>query len=332
MAKEAILSVTFTAGCAINRDMYYVASSPDAWREAEDTPYSVMYFYQHQTEKKWFYHELPDWNVVSVCYRPPVQGAERIVHALTEDGYVETYSRSGSSTENLLASLSDDDSELEYLTQIRCVDGALLVCGDAGRIYWKEQGAWTRIDQDLAARVSDSGEVGPSTLLLLNDVGVANDGTIVTVGSDGFIAYFDRKQWRVEEKLTGSQLNRVQVESDGTLWIAGSQGTVLTGKVGTKPTVVTRKTLKTDLYAVTVFQGVPYFGGEAGVFKYVDGKLEPIVIDGVPFTEVVVELEAKDGVLWLLSAKKILRFDGSDWETFEHPGNIDPDTRRVMGQ
>jgi len=57
-------SITFGAGCAINRDMYYIAASPDKWTEEEDSPYSRMLIYQDQTKEKWFYHELPDWDVM----------------------------------------------------------------------------------------------------------------------------------------------------------------------------------------------------------------------------------------------------------------------------
>ena len=35
----------------------------------------------------------------------------------------------------------------------------------------------------------------------------------------------------------------------------------------------------------------------------------------------VSDIEAKDGVLWALSPKKLLRFDGNEWECFEHPNN-----------
>lgn len=331
MSKKALLSVTFTTGCAIDSNMYYVASSPDAWRETEDSPYSVMYFYQHQTEKKWFYHELAGWEVVSVCYRPPVQGAERIVHALSENGSVETYSRSGSSKENLLVSLSEEVGEFNYLTRIKCVNGVLLVCGDGGKIYRKDQKGWARINKNLAAKVASHKTPDSSTHLLLNDIAIANDGTIMTVGSDGFMACFDGKKWRVEEKISGAQLNRIHIEPDDTFWIVGSQGAVLSGRVGVKPVVVARTSLKTDLYAATVFQGTPYFGGESGLFKYVDGNLESVRINGIPFREVTVELENKDGVLWLLSSKKILRFDGRHWDVFEYPGNISCNPGEVIG-
>jgi hypothetical protein len=34
------------------------------------------------------------------------------------------------------------------------------------------------------------------------------------------------------------------------------------------------------------------------------------------------DVEVKDGVLWALASKHLLRFDGASWEVFEHIDNV----------
>jgi hypothetical protein len=46
-------TITFIDGCAIDKDTYYLAASPDRWREENDEPYTVMYVYRHQADEKW---------------------------------------------------------------------------------------------------------------------------------------------------------------------------------------------------------------------------------------------------------------------------------------
>jgi hypothetical protein len=109
------LTLAFTVGCAINRDMYYIACSPDQWRETEEEPYTVMYIYQHQTDEKWFYHALPGWRVMSVAFPEPSPGAVRKVYALSEEGDVECYSREGSIEEQIAdAGLYRDQSKIWF--------------------------------------------------------------------------------------------------------------------------------------------------------------------------------------------------------------------------
>lgn len=105
--------VTFVNGCAINRDMYYIASSPDVWTESEDAPYSVMFIYQDQTEEKWFYHELPNWEVVSTCFPGPMANETRKAYALNIDGEVECYSRDGTVVE-VIDDAGDKESGPNY--------------------------------------------------------------------------------------------------------------------------------------------------------------------------------------------------------------------------
>jgi hypothetical protein len=145
-------TITFTVGCAINRDMYYIAASPDQWREENDEPYTVMYFYQHQTDEKWFYHALPGWRVMSVAFPEQSPGAVRKVYALPEEGEIECYSQEGNVTEKITDAGLNGQGKYGSANTIRFIENRFYVCGYSGQTYRKEGNKWVHFDKGLLQR------------------------------------------------------------------------------------------------------------------------------------------------------------------------------------
>ena len=139
-------TLTFMCGCAINRDMYYIACVPDEWYEehGDEEPYTVMCFYQEETAEKWFCHSLPDWRVVSCVYPEPAAGSVRKVYALSDTGEIECFSREGSVIEKI-----SDAENYGNLSAIRFIGTRFYVCGDEGQVYRKEGKKWVHFDKGL---------------------------------------------------------------------------------------------------------------------------------------------------------------------------------------
>ncbi|MBR8055596.1 hypothetical protein KDX07_31325 [Burkholderia vietnamiensis] len=236
----------FLAGCAINRDMFYLSSTLDELEVAEDTPVSRMVFYQHQTADKSFCHDLPVWRVVSTCYPNPAPNSVRKIYALSEQGDVENYSRDGSVIEKI------PDSGLEpvlpnygYVTRIREIDGHLYVCGYGGQVYKRDSVGWAHVDAQLLQKKVDIGSIeDPNESLAaltksadetigLIDINGLNEKSIYVVGNDGCMAFFDGTSWTKLPKATAAHLNCVMSVSVDSVWVAGSKGTLLKGNFQT---------------------------------------------------------------------------------------------------
>jgi hypothetical protein len=203
------LTVTFTVGCAINRDMYYIACSPDQWRGGEDEPCTVICIYQHQTDEKWFYHVLPGWRVMSVAFPEPSLGAIRKVYALSEEGEVECYSREGSVTEQIIDAGLNGQGKYGSVNTIRPIENRLYACGCRGQVYRKEGAKWVHFDKgllqesvqdhaavlaslknDQEATVKFIGEIVDNERDII-DINGSSERSIYAVGGDGFIAYYN---------------------------------------------------------------------------------------------------------------------------------------------
>lgn len=331
--------ITFVNGCAINRDMYYIASSPDLWTESEDAPYSVMFIYQDQTEEKWFYHELPNWEVVSTCFPEPMANETRKAYALNIDGEVECYSRDGTIIE-VIDDAGDKEGGPNYgpVNRIRKLGKHLYVCGHGGQVYRRVDTGWEHCDAGLLqAPVSAQPSSGITEEerqqmiqsmidamdheIALYDINGPNEDDLYVVGSDGFIAHYDGQHWSRLNRVTGSHLNCIHVVSPSELWIAGSVGTVLRGNARQGFKVVARKTSEWDFLSITSYEGSIYIAADDGIYSMRNEKPERLDISDKLNLRDVSDIEAKDGVLWALSPKKLLRFDGNEWECFEHPNN-----------
>jgi hypothetical protein len=334
MPNTANSALTFTTGCAINRDMYYVACSPDAWRANEDMPYTVMCFYQHQTPEKWHYHELPDKTVVSVAYPAVPTGHLRKAYALSEFGVLECYSRESVVLENILDTSRGENAN--YMHRVRSIGSELYVCGTKGQIYKKGPSGWISFDTGLRQLDQKSDPLPPlnnpaallsyftasmkSTLDLV-DINGRSDSAIYAVGNDGFIAHHDGVAWHQHKRSTSASLNAIHVENASHVTVVGAAGTILMGNDEKGFTVVSRKQLPTDFYSVTSYENNIYIGAGDGLYQIENGRATRLKISDTADLQQISNVESIEDVLWVLSEKKLLRYDGKHWEVFEHPNN-----------
>ncbi|QEI07091.1 hypothetical protein FXN63_15530 [Pigmentiphaga aceris] len=315
-------SISFVAGVAVDKDIYYIASTLD--ESDGDAGYSVMLFYQAQRQEKWFFHSLPDWRVIDVAFPPVKAGAVREVYGLEENGRIEIYSRNGSTEIQIPgAGLIEDDGQ-GYVNRIRCIGDATYVCGHSGQIYEKKGDEWADIGlPDSSSGVpapseADAGQIANTNVL---DIGL-DAGGLIAIGTEGMIARRVGVTWQQVPRLTAADLHGICADENGRIWIVGQRGTVVCEADDTFK-VLTTQSLDTDFYSVASFGQELYIGAEDGLYSLVDGSLERLAVSDTFTLSGVSRVESKDGVLWVLSAKKLLRYNGADWECFEHPNNAD---------
>lgn len=140
----------FIAGCAVDADIYYLAAAIGPGHENYDPdpgPPTRMFFYQRPTEEKWFYHDLPDWQIVSTALvSAEDNGRPRRVLALDYCGQLEDLARAGTTCE-YVSPEGDDFSG--GLTRIRQVGGDLFCCGVSGMIYHRDKSEWKQLPTDF---------------------------------------------------------------------------------------------------------------------------------------------------------------------------------------
>ena len=327
----------FAAGCAIDSDMFYIACAPENRGKTEDGPDTVMCFYQNQTSEKWFYHELPGWRVVSVAFADPPPNTVRSIFSLSEQGDIEIYNRTGSSFEKIPgAGLNHKEDPIGYMNRIRFIGNDLYACGFGGQVYRKRHGIWSNFDDGLRQKSivpTDLQLSDPQALLAqlsetansardFTDINGFNEHDIYVVGNDGFIGHHDGTSWRIIERPTAASFNAIHYSADKDVWIVGSRGTVLKGSAQRGFQTLFRKSLNADLYSITSFDNTLYIGASNGIYALVNNKLDLLPISMQEDLAQVTCVESKGNVLWALSPKKLLRFDGKSWQVFKHPNNV----------
>lgn len=138
--------VTFTAACAIERDYIYVAGKPD--RMDSEGAFSRLFFFDEQNlSHPWALHDLPDWDVVSLCTHGNAFGAPRVYCALSRNGEIEYRWPGGEHVERI------DEAGVArtalpvfgYVNAIREIAGQLYVCGFGGQVYMRVGSDWLHI-------------------------------------------------------------------------------------------------------------------------------------------------------------------------------------------
>lgn len=153
----------FVAGTAVDADIYYLAAATGPGHESYDPdpgPPTRMFFYQRPTEAKWFYHDLPEWQVISTAFVPEQSdGRSRRVLALGFDGQLEDFARSGAKVE-IIASIGRNEF-YGGLTRLRLIGGDLFCCGVNGKIYHRSKGKWKRLRTDFPTGAREKREDNP---------------------------------------------------------------------------------------------------------------------------------------------------------------------------
>ena len=142
----------FVAGCAVDADIYYLAAAIGPGHEYYDPdpgPPTRMFLYQRQTAEKWFYHDLPDFQVMSAQFMPEKNGRPRRVLALDFYGQLEDYSRVGATIEHI----SPEGPEFSGgLTALRRVGEEIFCCGVGGMIFHRTASGWRQLPINFPAR------------------------------------------------------------------------------------------------------------------------------------------------------------------------------------
>lgn len=312
-------TTTMLAGTAISDNIYYMTGTLD--NLDDDIIFTRMFIYDDEATppNQWFHHDLPGWAVISTCLIPETSTARRQACSLSEQGDVELYSSAGITIEKIKgAGLGHTEENRGYMTRIRHIGDALYACGYSGQVYKRQKEKWERFDAGIRDK-SPASLTASDTPLDLIDIHGLHDSDIYIVGSEGFIAHYNGVKWSVLPPVTRACLYGILIQSESEVWIAGSNGTILQGSATGGFRAIYRKTHDCDFYSIANFKGEYYIGASDGIYNLHHNKILKI---NLPKQIIEIDsIEAKDGILWALSSKKLIKYDGLTWKIINHIDN-----------
>lgn len=369
----------FNAGCAVDADIYYMAArlagGPETSCDVAFGPPSYLFFYQHRTAEKWFYHELLDWQVESVAFIPAGKGGRpRRVCALAEDGRLEDLSRDETQIEQVGPEADHHDFN-GGLWRLRLIGGSLFCCGMGGRIYEQTAAGWkqlathfpdppepaltdddyaewleavlhirelSQLDASLPAagserdqefrqqfeeakeRQSMYGELIPDIGVSLHDLTGTSNTNLYVVGAQGFIAHWNGETWQIPTPVTSSAIWDARMISPDDVLMVGSDATIILGSIDKGLSLVPLANAPDAEFACAcAYDELIYIGSNRGLYTYLLGACDVAQLTtGLPpelCDTDIVDVDSAGGVLWVLTATALGRFDGTSWQVVAQP-------------
>jgi hypothetical protein len=240
---------------------------------------------------------------------------------------------------------------------IGAIGNRLYAIGDGGHFFWRDAGSgWTVLDPEFFkadafstnlvtlrmrlggvasreefAKLSFQEEQRLRTLYkeytatFYTLTGSGHDN-LYLAGPEGRMLHFDGTRINKIDSGVKTPLTSARIAPDGTVYVCGARGgsVILAGdsRQGFAPVLQMPENqfypykmafLGSDLYIADVSDKT------GGLYKWSGGQLTRIVVPGAAHPVPIWQVDVADGVLWVLEAKALNRFDGTIWERFESP-------------
>lgn len=330
-------SITFVTGCAISQSNFYLTSnldSLDTW-----DLFSKTFIYKHQSNE-WVGIDLDGWKVISVAFFEN-SGVSSLL-ALEQDGDLGIFQEN----KNRLQKIREiDDSKIQgQFNRIRVIDNLLYVCGDGSQIYVNHNEDWRALGIDFSEEVLNIPKTDELNMDLelsfdinLYDINGFNSNDIYICGikkNEGFISYYNGSSWNVIERITPSPLYGITICPDKeNIIISGAYGTLIKGNFKDGFKNLKNISINSTFYSTAYYKDKLYIASEDGLYIYAEGIYQ--LVDAIKDIKGITSIEEKEGILWVLSYKKLIRFNGEVWERITHPLNDPIDhqfTNNVRGR
>lgn len=221
---------------------------------------------------------------------------------VSEAGYYTADADSARVTQDIFASSAPKPKERRArgIRSVHEIAGVAHAIGFRGMVYRLDAiGLWTRIDDGLPSEFDGEALHGFG----LNDV--------YAVGARGNVWHFDGKSWDRQDIPTNGPLNAVKCTPDGTVYIAGANGTLLRGRRD-EWSMVGHGDMADDIWDIEHFAGQLFLSTLDGVFTLEGDHLRRVNF-GRYTPRTTYQLSAVDDVLWSNGERDVMEFDGKRW-------------------
>lgn len=320
--------VELTHAIAVSPSRLHVSGRPETM--PPDATFTRLFRYDEALAAPWTKHDVP-WLTVGYALLPSSGDSAPAVCALSEEGDVEIDGEGGRAVERIPGAgiFGPTSRRVGYVSAIRRIGEHLHVAGDGGQVY-KRLGPdrWTSLDEGLLQPAGT-----PELLLLSAIAGAAEDDLYVAgdrlepSGRAGCLFHWDGATWANVPLPACGRILALHLDGD-TLWLSGTQGTLLRGtrrkgtrRLGITP-LVTHRSSQVFL-AMTRYREALYLGSNHGLFRYDEERRRVVRAR----TDLDVEIsyahtvDHAGGTLWCVGLRDLARFDGTTWTRLHHPDN-----------
>lgn len=292
---------SITTGVVRNKTLGYVLASVDELA-AENVAFSRIYSIK---DGKLGSVDV-DWLACSstVCKIPE----ERLVAIAQRGGTVFILGGGGRKLESISDSQKGFKRKPGLMREVRAIAGGRAYAVGTGRqVYrrddagvWKCIDAWSGLDSKELVNYS------------FESIDGFSEDDIYAVGWRGEIWHYDGKKWTQIGSPTNLTLHKVLCAGDGTVYIAGKAGLLITGRENRWEPIKHEKT-EEDIWGLEWFNGKIYASTVDLVYCLEDGELNEINYGDAEIPTTCYHLSAADGILWSIGAHDVVQFDGRKW-------------------
>jgi hypothetical protein len=323
-------TVHFLDAIPVEAFRLYVACQLDDV-EPREVAHTRMCAFDAPNDREWFHHDV-EMNVVSVTtkinHANDSDTSRRLV-GLSKEGEVDIFAAGDyvwrtEKIPNAGARLGTRG----HMSHIRQVGSHLFACGQNGQVYQRlGDNKWVAIDADIYKAIDyTSGD--PAALVdammnqrVLNCIDGTSQSDLYVVGNDGFMAHFDGKRWQQIKLKSNEHLQWVRCVSASEVWACGYNGTLLVGSENSGFKDVSTVDDNFTWWSLAKHDELVYLSATEGLFAYDGVKIKPVNTGLSPQHRDTYRVSAKDGALWSVGAKDIVRLFNGQWERFGHIDN-----------
>ncbi|MFW1745103.1 hypothetical protein ACG9XW_02610 [Acinetobacter guillouiae] len=327
--------ISFTSGCAISADNYYLSANIDdydAWDQ-----FTKTLIYKHKQLEKWQELDLDGWKVLSVTYQK--RNNQATVICLDKEGDVGIFQENNNEHQSIRE--KQESKIYGQFNQIRVINNNLYVCGSGGQVYKNNKKKWGPVGHGFEEQPL---EVSPNDFSFLEydadfgfqknlyDINGFDESSIYvcgTKGGNGFIAFFDGNSWVEIDRITPSALSSITLCPDNkNILIAGDYGTLLKGNVKDGFENLKDMSINFAFYDAIYYKDNIYIASENGLYIYKNRKF--YLVPELSNLKGVISVEEKEDILWVLSYKKLIRYNGFFWELIDYLDNDKIETESII--
>ncbi|EPF71653.1 hypothetical protein GCM10025882_22380 [Acinetobacter gyllenbergii] len=319
-------SITFTTGSAISANNFCLSANID---ELDTWDYfSKIIIYKNLEQQKWSCLDLEGWKVISVAYQDR-DGHPSII-SLDQVGDVGIFQKNNNEHQEIRHKI--EDKIYGQFNRIRIINGDLYACGDGSQVYKNNQNQWKPIGLEFIEAPLEVKKIDRSFLedkydlsfdRCIYDINGFDNNSIYICGvksDEGFIAFFNGHEWVEAQTLTTSFLYGITLCPDETnVLISGQFGTLLKGNMYEGFKNLKDIHINSTFYGTAFYQEIIYIASEQGLYKYENSEYS--IVPELSDLQGIIAVEEKEGALWILSHKYLVRFNGKTWDRINHPDN-----------
>jgi hypothetical protein len=260
------------------------------------------------SESEWMSHDVRS-RIVSVHADPAIPE----FFALGRDGFVSIATKVDIKEERIVEA-GTGGTKAGYVSQIKVIGGEAYVCGDLHQVYKRTNSGWIRIDEQI--RVNNLLAVGQG----LNSIDGTGPDDIYTVGDRGLIFHYDGKSWKELNSPTNCSLEQVTCVSRDVVYICGSKGILLRGRLDEWEIIHLGDLGDDDLWDLEWFGNKLYVSTATRVLVITDDQVAQAML-GPERPVQGHHLTSSSSSLWAIAVNQLYQFDGVTWSAVQCPGN-----------